>query len=214
MQMNKKIILVDDHEVVVESLSLLINDMEGLEVISGVTDSREAEGFIEKLMPDLLITDYSMPYLNGIQLCLKLRSRWPDIKILMLTVSEDANQIKEAFRVGVSGYVMKKANKLELEKAIHTVLAGQRYYSDMVLDELMKASDVMQEEKLEQVSLTPREIEIIKLIAKEMSTSEIAKDLFISIGTVETHRHNILKKLGLKNSIGLIKYAIQNKLIS
>lgn len=212
--MKKKIVLVDDHELVVESLSLLINDMEGMELLSGITDSRAVEILLEKELPDLLISDYNMPYLNGIQLCLKLRTRWPDLKILMLTVSEDSSQIKEAFNAGISGYVMKKANRSELERAMRSVLAGEMYYSEMVIQELLKNSEINASMNLDQIALTPREIEVIRLIGKEMSTSEIAKELFISIGTVETHRHNILKKLGLKNSVGLIKYAIHNKLLS
>ena len=139
--------------------------------------------------------------------------------MLLLTVSEDSNTIQEAFTAGVSGYVMKKAGKEEFQKALDTVAAGKKFYSESVVFELLnrdkKMSDlVVDEAKIDLSNLSDREIEIIKLIAQEFSTNEIAEKLFLSPATVETHRHNILKKLNLKNSIGLVKFALKNGIIN
>lgn len=209
------IVLADDHEVILDSLSLLISTMDGISVIAQFNDSRKVIEFIETGVADILITDYSMPYMNGIELSLQLKQICPQQKIIMLTVSEEAVHIREAFNAGALGYVMKKANKKELELAIRTVASGQKYISEAVMKELLKhgQQDIVLEGETELAALTSREIEIIKLIAKEYSSTDIGKELYISVGTVETHRHNILKKLGLKNSIGVAKYAIKNHLI-
>ena len=167
---------------------------------------------------DLVMTDYNMPEMNGIELTYQIRQNYPAIKVLLLTVSEEVQTIQEAFQAGVSGYVMKKAGKEEFEKAIKIVASGKKYYSESVVFELLnrdkKMSDLVGDTiKDDLMNLSAREIEIIKLIAEEHSTNVIAEKLFLSPATVETHRHNILKKLRIKNSIGLVKFAMKNGLI-
>ena len=210
-----RVLIADDHEIVLDSLSMLLNSIEGIEVIGVVNDGKKALAFLEKNIVDVVLSDMNMPQMNGIDLTLQIRQRFPDVKVLMLTVSEDVAVIRAAFQAGVSGYVMKKAGKADLQKALKTVENGQKYFSDSVIFELMNPDlPKFKEEILQQtVSLTDREIEIIKLISQEHSTIEIAEKLFISQGTVETHRHNILRKLNLKNSIGVIKYALKHGLI-
>ena len=163
----------------------------------------------------MVLTDMNMPVMNGIDLTLQIRQRFPAVKVLMLTVSEDVAVIRAAFQAGISGYVMKKAGKADLQKALKTIKNGQKYFSDSVIFELMNPDlPKFKEEILQQTtSLTDREIAIIKLISQELSTAEIAEKLFISNGTVETHRHNILRKLDVKNSIGVIKYALKHGLL-
>ena len=179
----------------------------GTEVINALTENSNI---------DAILSDYNMGGLNGIEMTRVIKQRFPHVKVLLLTVSEDAETIKEAFEAGVAGYVMKKAGKAELQKALQTIALGEKYYSESVVFELLnrdkKIGDLVQESNTQGL-LTERELEIIRLIAKELSTNQIAEKLFISPATVETHRHNILKKLGVKNSIGIVMYAVNNKIV-
>lgn len=212
-----RVLLTDDHEIILDSLSMLLNRIEGIDVVGTLNDSRQVIDFLDQHEVDVLLTDMDMPALDGINLTLKVRQAFPHLKVLMLTVSEDADNIREAFRAGISGYVMKKAGKAELEKALRTVARGEKYFSESVMTQLV-ALPVTPLRPSDEVAapltpLTDREIEIIRLIAQELSTNAIADQLFISPGTVETHRHNILRKLGVKNSIGIIKYALKHELL-
>jgi DNA-binding NarL/FixJ family response regulator len=218
--MSMRILIADDHEFILDSLEILFSSMSSHEVVGTYTNAKELLNALEiHENIDLVLSDFNMPEMNGIEMTYRIRQAFPKTKILLLTVSEDANTIQEAFQAGISGYVMKKAGKAELERALQTIMSGQKYYSESVVFELLnrdkKMSDlVVNEIKSDLVNLSVREIEIIKLIAEELSTNEIAERLFLSPATVETHRHNILKKLGIKNSIGLVKFAMKNKLIS
>lgn len=209
------VLLVDDHKILLESLSLLINSIEDMEVAGTIGDSRNVLDFLATHHVDILVTDMNMPYSNGIELTLKVRALYPDTKILMLTVNDTAEAIKEAFQSGVSGYITKKANKEELTKAFRTILKGEKFFSSDVMQELLSPSLLANDEtSLNDIkALSSRELDVVKLIAQELSSTEIAERLFISPGTVENHRHNILQKLGVRNSIGIIKYALKYKLI-
>jgi DNA-binding NarL/FixJ family response regulator len=215
-----KILIADDHEFILDSLEILLSSIQDCEVV-GIYTSGNAllKGLELHDDIDLVMSDYNMPEMNGIELTYQIRQRFPNVKVLLLTVSEDVGTIQEAFQAGVSGYVMKKAGKAELEKALQTIVSGQKYYSESVVFELLNRNKSMADVvgnsvKSELAILSEREIEIIKLISQELSTNEIAEKLFLSPATVETHRHNILKKLRLKNSIGLVKFAMKNGLIS
>ena len=215
--MSLRVLITDDHQILLDSLSLLISTIPGVEIAGTVNDSRKVLHVLENDEIDVLVTDFNMPHLTGIDLTLQVREKFPKLKILMLTVSEDADTIRQAFQAGISGYVMKKANRAELERAITTVASGEKYFSEAVMKELLSPAS-MQAPAHEDIPSTPiavtsRELEIIKLIAQELSTTELAERLFISVGTVETHRHNILRKLNVKNAIGIIKYAMRHKLV-
>jgi DNA-binding NarL/FixJ family response regulator len=212
-----KILIVDDHQILLDSLSMLIASIPNMEVVGTLYDSRKVEEFLDTNTIDVLVSDMNMPYLTGIDLTLKLRNKYPVLKILMLTVNDEAENIRQAFQAGISGYVTKKANRAELERALTTIAKGEKYFSEEVLKELLMPMNtvvaVNDEILVEPKVLTLRELEIVKLLAQELSSSQIADRLFISVGTVENHRHNILQKLGVKNTIGVIKYAIKFRLI-
>jgi DNA-binding NarL/FixJ family response regulator len=212
------IFIADDHQFIIESLEYLINKIEGFWVTGTFN---KGQTLLDTLLTDdevdIILTDYQMPEMDGIELTYQIRQKYPKIKVILLTVSEEATTIEAAFKAGISGYVMKKAGKNEIEMALRMVASGKKFFSESVVSELINRDKSVAElahepidQKLSQLS--EREIEIIKMITHELSTNEIAEKLFISVGTVETHRHNIFKKLGIKNSIGLVKFALKNGL--
>lgn len=211
-RMPLRIAICDDHPIILESLGLLIATMSNMEVTATFTNAKAMQQHLETHAIDVLITDLSMPDVNGIELTTALRMQNKKLAILMLTVEENHQLIKSAFHAGISGYILKRAGKTELEKAIRTVAKGEKYISNVVLNELVNPSDD-EDSKVLPSQLTAREIEVVKLIAQEFSSSEIARLLFLSPGTVETHRHNIIKKLQVKNVVGITKFAIRNGLI-
>lgn len=206
-----KVLIVDDHKIILDSLSLLINLMD-IEVVGALDDSRKVIPFLDNNHVDVLMTDLNMPYMSGIELSHKVKESHPDVNILMLTVNDKPSLISDAFKMGIKGYVMKKAKRDELERAIKTVAKGELYYGQEVMQALLTDNgEEKSSAKFE--SLTKREIEVIKLIAEEKSSAEIAGLLFISKGTVEVHRNKIFKKLGDRNVVGVIKFAMKNNLI-
>jgi DNA-binding NarL/FixJ family response regulator len=210
-----KVILVDDHKIVLDSLSLLLGSIENIEVLEVFENPNLVLPFLEKHEVDIVITDCNMPIMSGIDLTYKIRTAHPSLKILLLTMAEDATHIRDAIKAGVHGYILKKTGKGELEKAIAKILDGKKYYSEAVIDELAATTgDDLNDSQPETIEhLTVREIEILKLISHEKSTAEIAESLFISISTVETHRANLMKKLAVKSSIGMVKFAIKHQIV-
>ncbi|RMG17590.1 MAG: DNA-binding response regulator [Bacteroidetes bacterium] len=207
-----RVMLVDDHQIILDSLSLLFELMEDIEVVAALNDSRKVKEMLNKTETDVLLTDLSMPYMDGIELSFRVKEAFPHLHILMLTVNDQGERIQDAFKAGISGYVLKKAGKKELEKAIRTVASGQMYFGQETMKALLTAKE--EDADAERVQhLTKREIEIIRLIVQEYSSAEIAEKLYISVGTVETHRHNIFKKLNVKNAIGVVKFALKYNLV-
>jgi DNA-binding NarL/FixJ family response regulator len=210
-----KVILVDDHKIVLDSLTMLLGAIEGIEVLASFENPNAVIPFLENNEVDIIITDCNMPTLSGIDLTYKIRATQPKIKILLLTMAEDAGHIRDAIKAGVNGYILKKTGKEELQKAISKILEGKKYYSEAVIDELAAtAGDDLNDAQPETIEhLTAREIEILKLISREKSTAEIAEELFISVSTVETHRANLMKKLSVKSAIGMVKFAMKHQLV-
>ena len=204
--MSIKVLIADDHELFLESLASLIRDFEGIEVVDKARDGQDA---LRKLMyneVDVLIADYNMPLMDGIELTKQAKIKYPRLQILMLTMVETTETIKSAIKAGAMGYILKNSKRAEFEKAIRNVAAGKRFFNETVFRKLI--SDETKEH------LTEREIEIIKLIADEKSSQEITQVLSITLNTVETHRKNIFRKTGVKNAFGLLKYALTHHLIA
>jgi DNA-binding NarL/FixJ family response regulator len=212
-----KILLADDHEMVADSLSRLIMAMDDIQVTATFYDGLQLLESYHLHDFDIIVTDLQMPRLSGIDLTLHLREHKPDVKILILTMVEDAVMIREAIRAGVNGYIFKKSNKSELEKAIRTVASGNNYFPQEVILKLAEISNentTNGHEQLQEIGvLTKREIEIIRMIVQEMSNMDVAAQLNLSITTVETHRRNIFKKLNVNSALGLLKYAIKHNLL-
>jgi DNA-binding NarL/FixJ family response regulator len=205
-----KILLADDHEILLESLADSINQREDFEIVSTARNGQEVLHQLSICEVDVLVCDMQMPILDGVSTILQVRQLYPNIKILMLSMLEDAPHIEKAMQAGALGYVLKKAKKAELEKAILTVAKGEKYFADEIL-QILQVPEPTQENL--PLGLTLREIEVLTLIAKEYSSQQIAKALKISLNTVETHRKHIYQKLNLKNLAGAIRFAIHYQLI-
>jgi two-component system, NarL family, nitrate/nitrite response regulator NarL len=170
------------------------------------------EKILSETKVDILLTDIMMPVMNGAELAKMVKTNFPDIKILALSMSGQGDLVNKMIDDSdISGYVLKNLGKQELINALEKIAAGGVYFSDEVLEEMMKASE--RKKTNDEVQLTVREIEIIRLIEKENNNRQIADALFISERTVETHRKNIFRKTKTSGLIGLIKYAYENKLI-
>ena len=207
-----KVLLADDHEILLESLATSINTTTEIEVVSTAVNGEEVLKKLDIYDVDVLVCDMQMPVLDGISTVLQVRQSFPAVRILMLTMLDDTTTIKKAIQAGASGYILKKSKKAELEKAILAIAAGKKYFNDELLAALSNEDAESVNEFQHQV-LTEREIEVLILIAQEYSSQQIADKLFISINTVESHRKNIFRKLDIKNIAGIIRYALQHKLI-
>ena len=213
--MNKgktRIAIVDDHQIVIDGIKALLQGQHGLEIVIESTDPLKMEDLLEKHPVDILLTDVMMPGMNGAELAKVVRKRFPQIRILALSMSGQGDLVNQMIQDSdIAGYVLKNIGKQELVKALEKIAAGGIYFSDEVLDELMK--DKERKKETEEAHLTIREIEIIRLIEKEYSNKKIAETLFLSERTVETHRKNIFRKTKTSSLIGLIKYAYEHKII-
>jgi len=207
-----RVLLADDHEILLESLATSINTSDTIEVVATATNGEEVIRKLEVHEVDVLVCDMQMPVMDGISTVLQVRQLYPNIKILMLTMLDDVEPITKAIQAGASGYILKKSKKTELENAILAVASGKKYFNEEIISSLMKQEEEVFNDFHPQ-SLTERELEILVLIAQENSSPKIADKLFISINTVETHRKNIFRKLNIKNLAGIIRYALQHKLI-
>ncbi|MEQ9229385.1 MAG: response regulator transcription factor [Cyclobacteriaceae bacterium] len=204
-----RIFLTDDHEILLDGLKKIINDEDDLEVAGSASTVQGTLDQLTRLHVDLLITDYNLPDDDGLALVRIVKRKYPELKIIVLSMHDEGHLVKEILKEGINGYVLKKDSHNELTDAIYAVKNGKVYLSSDVNTILMKGLHGEGEQKL----LTDREREILKLISKEYTNRMIAEELFISERTVETHRKNIFRKTGTNNMVGLIKFAYANNLI-
>jgi two-component system response regulator DegU len=213
-----KILIVDDHQLIVNGLKAMLEPIDGLEIIGEANDGKEAILKATELNPDVIIMDISMPILSGIEASKLILQKRPEIKILALTQHEEGEYVLQMINAGAYGYLLKNSRKEEFIEAIYSIYRGEKYFSkkisNILLNNLLQSKKINIEENKTEVSLTKREKEIIQKIAEEMSNQQIADELNISLRTVETHRRNVMQKLNVKNAVSLVKYAVQNHLIS
>jgi DNA-binding NarL/FixJ family response regulator len=212
-----RLLLVDDHQIVLDGLKVLFATMPTVTVVGVLNDSRQVCAFVGQKLADqpvdVVICDLNMPRQSGIDVTLQLRQTHPAVKVLLLTMADDATTIREAVRAGVWGYVLKTSGRPELEQALTDLMANRRYFDAAVLDTLStlalpdRVADVP-----ELAGLTERELAVLTLIAAEQSSAEIANQLCVSLSTVETHRRHLIQKLGVRNMAGLVKFAIRHGL--
>jgi two-component system, NarL family, nitrate/nitrite response regulator NarL len=204
--------IVDDHQIVIDGLKSLLQGYDQFKVTLECTEPVKMLQLLEQTKIDILLTDVMMPVMNGAELSKAVHQKFPAIKILALSMSGQGDLVNQMIEdADIAGYVLKNIGKQELIKALEKISAGGIYFSEEVLDEMTRASEIKKE--TDDAHLTAREIEIIKLIEKEYNNKQIAESLFLSERTVETHRKNIFRKTKTSGVIGLIKYAYEHKLI-
>ncbi|MCB0608350.1 MAG: response regulator transcription factor [Lewinellaceae bacterium] len=208
-----KILIVDDHKMFRDGIRAILDQESDLQVTGEAGSARELYAAMEGALPDVILMDITLGDSNGIDLSKALLEKYPKIRILAVSMHLESTYILKMLENGVSGYILKEAGKSEMLNAIRAVAAGASYFSQQVSSMLvahLQRKNAQPTRNKTEVLLTRREIEVLRMIASERSNQEIADQLYISIRTVDTHRRNLLQKLGLKNTAGLVKYAIKN----
>ncbi|UTW65558.1 response regulator transcription factor [bacterium SCSIO 12643] len=205
-----KILIADDHQMFRAGMRSLINSIDQMEVVGEAASGFETIDFLKENQADIVLLDYNMPDLTGLESIIEIRKQKIDVKIIMLTMHNKREIIRDVLTAGADGYLLKDSSRQELIDAITEVQAGESYFVNDVKDSLKDSYRIPFEKKV--IRLTPREKDVLKLICEELTTQEIADKLFISVNTVETHRKNLISKTGVKNGIGLVKFALTNGL--
>lgn len=211
--MSIKIAITDDHQLVLQGIKSMLSDTDEVAVVATFSDAQQTLAGLGQSGAEVLLLDINLPDLNGIDLSKQLLKKHPDLKIIALTNFEDISFVKRMLKNGVHGYLLKNTDKLELITALKTVLSSEIYLQKDVQRKLILNDSKSSSKNGLIPKLTRREHEVLKAIAAELTTNEISEKLFISPKTVETHRMNLMSKLGAKNSVGMIKIAMENELI-
>ena len=205
-----KIILADDHHLVRKGFRALLEEIPGITVVGDAANGLELLELLQKSPADVVLLDVEMPGMGGIEACGKIQTQFVDTKVIMLTMRNDAEIVKQSVANGARGFLFKNTSPSELQTAIQKVASGEAYFSSEVT--MLLLSQPQTNPAL--TGLTEREMEIIRLVAEGLSSAEIGEKLFISPRTVDTHRNNILQKLDLPNVAALVRFAMQHKLVS
>jgi DNA-binding NarL/FixJ family response regulator len=209
------VFIADDHQMFIDGIKALLKNEKDIRVIGEALNGIELLKLLEKEKPDVVLLDINMPEMDGIEATKIISSKYPHVKIIILSMHSTKEFVAGLIEAGASGYILKNTGKKELVEAMQAVAKGKSYYSkgvtEIIMDSFKNPLRKIQDPELPQ--LTDREKEILKLIAQELSTKKIAERLFISEETVNTHRRNIMSKTGAKNMAGMVKYALQRGLI-
>jgi DNA-binding NarL/FixJ family response regulator len=211
--MTTRLAITDDHEMVLKGIETMISNTPEIEVVGTYNNAHDTLKRISRDKPDILLLDINLPDINGINLCKQLLKNYPNLKIIALTNYEDTSFVKRILNNGAHGYLLKNTDRLELIEALKTVLSGEQYLQADIKKKLLFQSKGNSASNSLIVNLTRREKEVLQAISEELTTQEISAKLFISPKTVETHRMNIMSKLGAKNSVGIIKIALEKHLL-
>lgn len=207
-----RLALIDDHQIVIEGLMAALKTYSFLEVVATANSAPEILEKLKKNSADVLLTDVMMPDVSGQQLAKEVRQRFPQLRIIALSMSGNGTVVEEMINdADIAGYLLKQSTISELVQAIEKVYAGGIYFQDPILSELTKVSD--KKKQVEEARLTPREKQIIQLIEKDFSNKQIAEHLQIAVRTVETHRKSICRKTGTNNTLALVKWAYDHQLL-
>ena len=218
MKQKLNVLLADDHKLLRAGLKLLLQRNPDLTVVGEAADGEQTLQLFQQLEPDLLLLDLSMPKMDGLDCLREIKSRWPEAKVIVLTMHEDENYIKQAMQAGAAAYVHKSAADTDLFKAIEAVQAGQLYLSQqdssLLLHVLLKQDPAPVDNQAPYVLLSPREREVLRLIAHGYSMAEVAERLSLSIKTVDTYKTRLMEKLGTTRKSELVSYALKYGLLS
>jgi DNA-binding NarL/FixJ family response regulator len=202
-----RVALVDDHALVRDGIKALLAVMTPLEVVGEAENGADAIEMVERCQPDLLLVDISLRDMNGLELTRVLRSQYPSLKVLMLSMYDNNEYVSESVRAGASGYVLKNSPSREIIAAIEAIASGGTFYSAEIAQRLIADKSTDNE-------LTPRESQVLYKMAQGLNNKEMARELDISVRTVETHRLSIRRKLNIDKPAALVKYAIDHGIIS
>lgn len=206
-----RLFIADDHHLFRDGINSFFIHEEDIVTVGEASNGLEVLNYLKSDQIDVLVMDISMPVLDGISTAEQIKKRYPEVKIIMLTMHDTHVYIRKLLEIGVDGYLLKTTTKAELLFAVNQVMKGEKFYGTEVQHAFINSfnSDSVSNE----IKLTKREKEILLLICEELSTSEIAENLYISVYTVESHRKNLFAKTGAKNVVGLVKFAIENKFL-
>ena len=210
-----KILIVDDHTMIRDAMKNYFIDDDDIEIVAEAINGKDALDKIKENSLDLVLTDISMPVIDGHELVKLVKEQFEGLKIMALTMINETQQIKQMLNLGVDGYVLKNCDRAELKAGILQVMHGESYYSPHVMHKIMEglANRTNSDRTVVEMPLSSREKEVLHLIMKECSNSEIANELFISVRTVDAHKRNLLEKTGSKNLVGLVIYAVEKGLV-
>lgn len=217
--MSQKVLLVDDHRILRQGLKALLEHQSDLQVIGEAEDGRDALAMVQSLRPDIVLMDISMPNLNGIDATRRIIEASPATKVIALTALSSSNLVRDILKAGAAGYILKDSAVDDLIKAIQSVLAGRVFISPRVAANVVDGLMNQQVGQVPEVPsvfnrLTPREREVLQLMAEGKATKEVARDLKVSVKTTETHRRAIMEKLDIHSVAELTKYAVREGLTS
>ncbi len=217
MEQKIKVIIVDDHQIFRKGLSLLLGEIKFVELIGSVDDGESFLELIEEKKPDIVLMDVKMPGIGGVVATQKALSKYPEIKIVALSMFDESDYVKSILDAGACGYLLKNIKKDELENALQMIAQGKFYYSNelssLIINKMLKGGGTSNKQLKEKANLTKREIDVLKLICQGLTNQQIAEKLFISQRTVDGHRANLLSKTNASNTVGLVKYAVKNKIV-
>lgn len=209
-----KVLLADDHQMILDGLSMLLDQEPDIEKVQEVTDGELVMKVLETVEVDIVVLDIEMPRMDGIETSRAIKAKYPEVKILILTMYNKKSFIEQLVQAGAMGYILKNRGKEELIDAIRKIANGGKYFGDSVTETLINSLiDDNETSKPIAVVLTRREKEILQHIIQGMSTPQIAEKLFIANSTVESHRRNLIDKTGVPNTKALIAFAYENGLV-
>ncbi len=210
-----RVLLADDHAIVRDGISAVVARCKDIEIVGQVVDGKQAIDAVARLHPDVVLMDITMPVMNGLEATREIRKQFPATRVLVLTQHENKEYIMPLLQAGAVGYISKRARAQEVLQAIRTVHTTGAYLPPEIASRVVTALAESQDANVtNSILLTEREIQIVRLIAEGLSSRQIAERLSISVKTVDTHRSNIMEKLGVRNSAELIKYAIREGILS
>jgi two-component system, NarL family, response regulator NreC len=208
----QRLLLVDDHTVVRAGLRMLLESDGDFEVVDEAGDLADAVFKVRRHKPDMILLDVRLPDGDGVESIGRLRAEAPDSRVLILSMEDDPHHVRQAFANGANGYILKEAAETDLLQAVHEIAAGGRYLHPELGARVMQA-DMVEREKADADPLSEREHEVLRLLARGHTNQEIAKMLFISVRTAETHRAHIMQKLRLRSRAELVSYALENGML-
>lgn len=208
-----KIFLVDDHPIVIDGLRSRLGKVPGIDIAFASTSGLALVDALTLEQPDLIMMDIQLQDISGVELCRLIVKQYPQVKVMVLTSVDDAHYVRQIIRNGASGYVLKNTDHNTILEAVYKVMDGKQFLDEQIQQKLLHEAITGQRTSRYEIPLTNREKDVLRLIAAEYNNHEIADELYISLRTVEAHRFNIVQKLGVKNTAGLVKEALKRGLI-